>query len=337
MPRIKNNNSIDSGEAVGIVAAQSLGEPGTQMTMRTFHYAGVAEQVPLGLPRLIELVDARREPSKTLTDIYLENDMEKNYKAVEELAKALEYISIEDVCSIVENFSKKELRITVDSEFAQANGITIRDIAKKIRQSMGNAGKVKYKSNHIMVRIDTAYQKLRRLSMKIKAIPLKGIRGLSKATVINDERNGIYFIRCGGSNINEIKKIEGVDYSRIYTNNVREIEKHFGIEAARNALLKEIRQVMDLQGLPVDARHIMLIADAMCMRGAIEPVGRHGLSGRKSSVLARAAFEETVKHLVNASIKGEEDPLSGVTENIIIGQTIKLGTGKVRLVMKEME
>jgi DNA-directed RNA polymerase subunit A" len=152
--------------------------------------------------------------------------------------------------------------------------------------------------------------------------------------VIKDEKSGVYFIRVGGSNINELKKLERIDFSRLYTNNVRDIEKHFGIEAARNALFKEIKQVMDLQGLPVDVRHIMLISDAMCSRGTIEPVGRHGLSGRKFSVLARAAFEETVKHLVNASIKGEEDPLNGVTENIIIGQSIKLGTGKVRLVMR---
>ena len=89
-----------------------------------------------------------------------------------------------------------------------------------------------------------------------------------------------------------------------------------------------------MQRLDVDIRHIMLLADAMCMDGIVKPVGRHGLSGEKASILARAAFEETIKHLINASIKGEEDKLVGVTENIIIGQPIPMGTGTVRLSMK---
>ncbi|MEM3364576.1 MAG: DNA-directed RNA polymerase subunit A'' [Candidatus Micrarchaeia archaeon] len=326
---------IDSGEAVGIIAAQSLGEPGTQMTMRTFHYAGVAEQVPTGLPRLIELVDARKEPAQSLTDIYLDDEYVKDKKKNEEVAAALELVSLSDVCTVTENFAKKELRIKVDTAFAQSKGITVRDIISKIKESLGKTGKIKSKKDQILLCINTTYQKLRRITMKVKTIPLKGVKGLSKATVVHNEKTGEYFIRAGGFNLHDLKKVEHVNYARVYTNNVREIEKHFGIEAGRNALLKEIKQVMDLQGLSVDVRHIMLLADAMCSRGYIEPVGRHGLSGRKSSVLARAAFEETVKHLVNASIEGEEDHLNGVTENIIIGQTVKLGTGKVRLIMRQ--
>ncbi|MCX8205903.1 MAG: DNA-directed RNA polymerase subunit A'' [Candidatus Micrarchaeota archaeon] len=335
MPKIKQDSSIDAGEAVGIIAAQSLGEPGTQMTMRTFHYAGVAEQVPLGLPRLIELVDARREPAKALMDIYLEHEHRKDAKMAQKIASEIEYVTIGDLCSVVENFQKKELRITVDTEYASSKGIKTADVVKKMREALGKEGKIMTKKNLIMLRLNSNCQKMRKTSMKIRAVQMKGIRGLARATIIKDEKTGEYFIRVGGSNISELKKVDGIDFSRIYTNNIRDIEKHFGIEAARNALVKEIKQVMDLQGLPVDIRHIMLIADAMCARGTVEPVGRHGLSGGKFSVLARAAFEETIKHLVNASIRGEEDPLNGVTENIIIGQTVKLGTGKVRLAMKE--
>ncbi len=325
---------IDSGEAVGIVAAQSLGEPGTQMTMRTFHYAGVAEQVPTGLPRLIELVDARREPAQPLTDIYLIPRYVKDKKKNEEVAIALEHVSLSDVCTVTENFVRKELRIKVDLKFAQSKGITVKNIISMLRLQLDKIGKIKSKRDQILLHVDTTYAKLRKITLKVKAVSLKGVKGLNRATVVHSEKTGEYFIRAGGFNMHDVKKVDDLDYGRLYSNNVREIEKHFGIEAARNAMLKEIKQVMDLQGLLVDVRHLMLISDAMCARGSVEPVGRHGLSGRKSSVLARAAFEETVKHLVNASIEGQEDPLNGVTENIIIGQTVKLGTGKVRLVMR---
>ncbi len=334
MPKIKNDKSIDIGEAVGIVAAQSLGEPGTQMTMRTFHYAGVAEHVPLGLPRLIELVDARKEPKQALMDIHLKPDVASNKEDVIRIARDVEELNLKDVAQITDFFAKKEIRIVLDEGYLKSVNLAVDDVVKMIKKTVGSNGKVKSRGAQVIVRMDTTYQKMRRMSVRLRALHVKGIKGLSKATVIYDDKKGEYFIRVGGHNLNDVKKVEGVDLSRVYTNSVREIEKHFGIEAARSALIYEIKQVMDLQGLDVNIRHIMLLADAMCLRGYLEPVGRHGLSGRKASVLARAAFEETVKHLVNASIKGEEDPLNGVTENIIIGQTIKLGTGKVKLKMR---
>ncbi len=125
-----------------------------------------------------------------------------------------------------------------------------------------------------------------------------------------------------------------VDPKRVYTNNIKELERVYGIEAARNAILRETKDVLDMQGLFVDIRHIMLIADAMTYCGEIKSIGRHGLSGEKVGVLGRAAFEETIKHLINASSFAEEEKLIGVTENIIVGQTVPVGTGKIRLVMK---
>ena len=88
------------------------------------------------------------------------------------------------------------------------------------------------------------------------------------------------------------------------------------------------------QGLDdVNIRHLMLVADIMTNNGEIESIGRHGISGNKDSVLARAAFEVTVNHLLDAAIHGEVDELDGVTENVIVGKPIKLGTGDVDLRM----
>jgi len=71
----------------------------------------------------------------------------------------------------------------------------------------------------------------------------------------------------------------------------------------------------------------------MTASGEAEQIGRHGISGGKSSVLARAAFEITVPNIVDASVRGESDSLNGVTENVIVGQSIPIGTGLVELFM----
>jgi len=131
----------------------------------------------------------------------------------------------------------------------------------------------------------------------------------------------------------KVLDIEGIDPTRTVTNHIHEIAKTLGIEAARNVIINEAKGVLEEQGLDVDIRHVMLVADIMTATGEVRQIGRHGISGEKSSVLARAAFEITVPNLVEASIKGESDPLKGVTENVIVGQSIPIGTGLVDLYM----
>ena len=89
--------------------------------------------------------------------------------------------------------------------------------------------------------------------------------------------------------------------------------------------------------MDVDIRHVMLVADIMTSTGAVQQIGRHGISGKKSSVLARAAFEITIPNIVEAAVTGESDPLAGVTENVIVGQSIPIGTGLVELYMSISE
>jgi DNA-directed RNA polymerase subunit A" len=143
-----------------------------------------------------------------------------------------------------------------------------------------------------------------------------------------------YYVYTEGSNLSEVLKVPGVDFTRTKTNNIYEIFEVLGIEAARNAIIAEIQNVLDEQGLEVDRRHIMVLADAMCLEGEIQQIGRHGITGEKASVLARASFEVTTGHLLEAAREGEKDMLNGVTENVIVGQPIPLGTGIVDLIMK---
>ncbi|MFH0884733.1 MAG: hypothetical protein V1861_03415, partial [Candidatus Micrarchaeota archaeon] len=173
---------------------------------------------------------------------------------------------------------------------------------------------------------------VRRLTQKVRDSIVRGVPGIFKAVVIKGQDE--YFVRAGGFNVIGASEHAAVDSKRIYTNNIKEMERVYGIEAARNAIVRETKDVMDMQKLFVDIRHIMLIADAMTYGGSVKSIGRHGLSGEKVGVLGRAAFEETIKHLINASAFAEEEKLIGVTENIIVGQTVPVGTGKIKLVMK---
>jgi len=306
------------GEAVGTVAAQSIGEPGTQMTLRTFHYAGVAElSVPLGLPRLIEIIDAKRSPKNAMMTIYLNEKYNKDKKAAEEIANKLQEKFFHDVSNIRIDIDKKQLRIETKDPDARR---IIEGIASKKR---GDTFIITKKS----------ISDLKKLMDRLERKRISGIKGIKRAFV--RESNNEYVIYTEGSNLKSVLNIEGVDRKRTTTNDIFQIYETLGIEAARNSIVIEAMNVLKDQNLDVDIRHIMLVADQMTVTGELQAVGRQGISGAKESVLARAAFEETEKHILNAAIYGEIDSLDGVAENIIIGQPIPVGTGTVELVVKE--
>ena len=180
-----------------------------------------------------------------------------------------------------------------------------------------------------------SYHELLRLEEKVSSkLAVKGINGIKRAIVRKDDADGEYIIYTEGSALKKVLEVPGVDFRRTTTNNIAEIAEVLGIEAARNAIIEEMMETLDEQGLDVDARHVTLIADAMTMEGEVKSIGRHGLAGGKSSVLSRAAFEVTVDNLLAAALHGERDELRGVTENVIVGQPIKLGTGAIELVAR---
>ena len=330
----KSKFRVDAGEAVGVVAAQSIGEPGTQMTMRTFHYAGVAEQVPTGLPRLIEIVDARKEPKKPLMDIYVLGKYEDNAEKCGQLATSLEEITLNKIAFIREKMSAKEIIVEVEEEMIKEKRLDLDHIRKKLKEVVGGEVRQGDSKNEFRIMFkNSTLRAIRRIMNKMRETHLSGVKGITRAVVLKSGP-GKHFIRTSGTNLAEVLKLDWAQTDKCYTNNMMEVQKVLGIEAARNAIVKEVKQVLESQKMDVNERHIALLADAMTMDGQIKSVGRHGLSGQKAGVLARAAFEETIKHLINAAVTGEEDKLIGVTENIIIGQTIPVGTGIVRLAIK---
>ena len=326
---------VEPCEAVGVVAAQSIGEPGTQMTMRTFHYAGVAEiNVTLGLPRLIEIVDARKIPSTPTMTIRLTPDYAHDRDLAREVAWAIESTSILNLGSVATDLAEMNVLIELNPGPMEQRKITAEEVAEKLREETGLAADQK-ENLIVMAPEEPSYRELLQLVEKIKKISLKGIEGI-KRVVIRKEGDE-YVLYTEGSALRKIMQFDGIDPNRTKTNNINEIAEVLGIEAGRNAIINEATDTLREQGLSVDVRHIMLVADIMTVDGEVKQIGRHGVSGEKASVLARAAFEVTVNHILDAAVRGDVDDLRGVTENVIVGQPIQLGTGDVQLVAKRFE
>lgn len=327
-------HKIDPNESAGIIAAQSIGEPGTQMTMRTFHYAGVAEMnVTLGLPRLIEIVDARRIPSTPIMEIHLDPSVRDDTETVRQIATNIEDTEVIHVSDVATDIANMRVIAQLDMKKLVRKNLTPEQVLKKLKSARGLKGLVEMGKDgkSVIVKCDeSSYRKLQKIYEDVKNCSLKGIPGIVRA-VIRRMGNG-YVIYTEGSNIAEVLKIDKVDKKRTTTNSIMEIYEVLGIEAGRNAIIHEASRTLEEQGLAVDIRHIMLVADLMTNDGDVKAIGRHGISGRKSSVLARAAFEITSTHLLRAAIMGESDPLEGVAENIIVGQPVTLGTGAVKLI-----
>jgi DNA-directed RNA polymerase subunit A" len=327
-------NRIDPSEACGIVGAQSIGEPGTQMTMRTFHYAGVAEiNVTLGLPRLIEIVDARSVPSTPMMNIYLIDEYKTNAEKAKKVANQIEITELNDIADLQADLTNLMITIKPDETVLKNKGLTLDDALDAV-QKIRKIDAKKQKNKNIKVSLDNPnYKTLLDIYEKLKNLKVKGVDGIKRIIIRNEPVEG-YVIYSEGSNLEDVLQIEGVDPYRTETNDIQAVGRVLGIEAARNMIIQEAHNTLSEQGLNVDKRHIMLVSDLMTADGEIKAIGRHGISGEKTSVLSRAAFEITVNHLLHASRRGEIDNLEGVAENIIVGQPVNLGTGAVELVMK---
>jgi DNA-directed RNA polymerase subunit A" len=331
------NALVEPGEAVGTIAAQSIGEPGTQMTLKTFHYAGVAEfNVTQGLPRLIEIVDARRNPSTPITEVYLDDEHKKDVDKAKEVARKIELTTVENITSNIRiDLASLQIIIELDEEMLEDKGLQAEYVAEVIGKKRRTDVELDGNTINIDPNMDNI-KDLQKVTGKIREMPVKGLVDIKRTQINREPETGEYVIYTEGTDFVKTLRIPGVDQTRIYTNHTHEIEHTLGIEAARNAIIKEALKVLEEQGLDVDIRHITLVADLMTTTGELRQIGRHGISGEKASVLARASFEITVRHLLEACLHGEIDPLKGISENVIVGQVIPVGTGSIDLLMNPL-
>ena len=315
----------------------------THNTMNTFHYAGVAEiDVTQGLPRLIELVDARKTPDTPMMTIHLEEEYAKDRERAHEVVWAIESTKILSLGDVSTNVADMVVQIDLNEETLLERwptAETVDEVVEEIAETIEDALGVETVTQGTVVQFgpdQPSYRELLQLVDRLRDVVFKGIEEVTRVVIRKEQLDDgeEFVLYTEGSAFGDVLEIEGVDATRTTCNNIHEIYEELGIEAAREAIINETTETLEEQGLDdVNVRHMMLVADIMTNRGEIESIGRHGISGSKDSVLARAAFEVTVNHLLSAAIHGERDDLNGVIENVIVGKPVSIGTGDVDLRM----
>jgi DNA-directed RNA polymerase, subunit A'''' len=334
---------VDPLDPVGTVSAQSIGEPGTQMTMNTFHYAGVAEiDVTQGLPRLIELVDARKEPDTPMMTVHLDDEYATDRERAHEVVWSIESTKILALGDVSTNVADMLVQINLNEETLLERWPRVDDevaVAAEIADTIEDGLGVEVTQDGTLLEFGPerpSYRDLLQLVERLREIVFKGIEEIDRVVIRKEDYDtgDEFVLYTEGSSLGDVLGIEGVDASRTSCNNIHEIYSELGAEAARESIINETMDTLEEQGLDdVNVRHLMLVADIMTNDGEIQSIGRHGISGSKDSVLARAAFEVTVNHLLDAAIQGEADELDGVIENVIAGKPVAIGTGDVDLRM----
>ena len=324
---LHSGKDILPGEAIGILTAQSFGEPSTQMALNVFHFAGVAEmQVTSGLPRLIEIFDARRTPSTPEMEIYLTKDS-NDEKSARVFAEKIKEVKLKDIVKEIKiNFSDKKIEALVDNESVRRVHSSLPTIVKRLNENGKINNKCKIVGNTFIFEAkELNFKEIYKLKERIKNTQISGISGISQILVV--KREGDYVILTAGNNLKEVITFKEVDVSRTISNDIHEVSDVFGVEVARATIMREIEKVINSQGLDIDERHLKLISDAMTSEGIVKGITRMGIIFQKSSILARASFETPINQFVNATLKENKDELNSVIENIILNQPVPVGTG----------
>ena len=326
------NMQYEPGEAIGIVAAQSLSEPATQLTMETYHQAGGAQvSLTAGLPRLIEIVDARREPDTPSMDVYLHDDYQSREDAMR-VARKLREVKFEDlVVKDTIDIMGLEVEFELNPDLLEDYEIDRGDVKSRVKDDVRKAS-IEFDGNTaVLTSQDDDYdlRDLKDMKNDVEEARIKGLKGIDQVVVNEDD--GEWRLQTAGTALRKTLKIEEVDETRTVSNHLFEIERVLGIEALRERIIQETNETLEAQGIGVNDRHIMLLADMMTKDGELKGATRYGIVGDKDSIIARSVFEETKKHLREGTLGGEQDPLEGVVENIVTGQPVPVGTGIVNL------
>lgn len=396
--------AVNPGEMVGVLAAQSIGEPATQMTLNTFHFAGVSSKnVTLGVPRLKEILNVAKNIKTPSMTVYQEEGNSGNQESAKLLRSAVEHTTLRSVTETTEIYYDPEIQSTVieadrdmvesyfilpggdvEESFRQSKwllriilgrralldkGLTVQDVAAKIKESYAKDLAVIFSDDNAdeqVVRIRMMQDSksdedddleedlmLKRLENHIlDTLTLRGVPGIERAflntrTKLRLAEDGAlvmlkddplckeWFLDTSGSSLGQVLTIPGVDTTRTYSNSFIEVFEVFGIEATRSALMRELTQVLAFDGSYVNHRHLALLVDVMTSRGHLMAITRHGINRADTGALMRCSFEETVEILLEAAACGELDDCRGVSENVMLGQLAPLGTGELEVFLDQ--
>ena len=398
---------VQPGEMVGALAAQSIGEPATQMTLNTFHYAGVSSKnVTLGVPRLKEIINVSKRPKTPSLTVYLKQEFAHDSEAAKSVQSLLEHTTLRSVTLLTEIWydpiqppdapratvveedeefvssyyempdeeidisliSPWVLRIELDREAMSDKLLSMEDITKRISREFGesevhvicnddNADKLVIR---VRIVIDGAkpgggqeegaeeeedYHFLKKIEhMLLSEMTLRGVEGIKRVFMREPKRETInkttgqlemsteWVLDTEGVNLSAVMCADRkIDHTRTTSNDIVEIIRILGVEACRQALLGELRAVIEFDGSYVNYRHLAILCDVMTYRGHLLAVTRHGINRVETGALMRCSFEETVEILMEAAVYAETDRVKGVSENIMLGQLAPLGTGEFEL------
>src|SRR3989344_102039 len=303
------NSKIHPGEAIGIITAERFGEPGTQMTLNVFHFAGVAEvSVSSGLPRIIELFDARKTIKTPGMYIYLNSPNNKDPKKVRKVASLIKQVKLREIATDF-SIDIANLNINVELNRKKMRDLSMSDdrLLQVLTENIKDA-QFRITNDKLVIKLKSQEKELQtiyKLKEKIKDTYISGVENIEYVLPVKDGNE--FIILTSGTNLKDVLKIKEVDGTRTRTNDIFEIYKVLGIEATRQAIINETTKIYEDQCLDIDVRHIMLIADIITNAGKIKGITRSGITSEKESVLARASFETPIKHIINASLIGEVD------------------------------
>lgn len=370
----------EPGHAVGAVGAQSIGEPGTQMTLKTFHFAGVAGMsITQGVPRIKEIIGASKKISTPVIECELVNN--NSMHAAKAVKGKMEKTFISDIISYIDDewlpdVAKITMKLDMKALKEMQLGITVKDIADAIIKA--KKLKLKIEADDLRVGQDTIEVIVQntwhdaaaaRKAAKVRAVavekgvsmsageessadfqlrinflkrllpkvPVSGYPEAARAIIqtTEDEKNkGVYTnkVLVEGYGLRACMTTPGVIGTKAYTNSVMECKDVLGIEAARKTIAREIAAVM--KDMNIDPRHMDLLADVMTYKGDVLGITRHGLAKMRDSVLQLASFEKTPDHLFDAAAGMKKDAIEGVSECIIMGQSMSMGTGAFQVVRR---
>lgn len=341
---------VEPGTAVGAIGAQSIGEPGTQMTLKTFHFAGVASMnVTLGVPRIKEIINASKTISTPIIKASLANDQDEHAARI--VKGRVEKTLLRDISEYMEDvYTAEGAFITVKIDLDVVDKLQLHLTLRQIADSIAYHSKLKIspfdvavdsKKASILVKFDAANPsdsggKSTKLysSQLLRALPdivVCGFPEISRA-VINIKNDNSKELLVEGYGLRNVMTTDGVIGSETMTNHILEMRQVLGIEAARSSIINEINTTMSSHGMSVDPRHIQLLGDVMTFKGDVLGITRFGLAKMRDSVLQLASFEKTTDHLFDAAFFMKTDNVEGVSECIILGQSMHIGTGAIGLV-----
>jgi DNA-directed RNA polymerase III subunit RPC1 len=247
------------------------------------------------------------------------------------------YISIELDMEAIE-----QLKLSIDvysvrrAILSGVRGVTRNAVLRSLHDSnvlikKGSKSKLriqvpKIKSGGIVA---TGYFAMQMLKSALPNVIVQGIPTVSRAVINESDKAGTasYNLLMEGYGLQEVMGSPGIDGLYTTTNHILEVEQVLGVEAARTQISAEIQNIMTAYGIGIDSRHLLLLSDVMTFKGEVLGITRFGVSKMRESVLMLASFEKTTDHLFDAAVHGRVDAIVGVSECIIMGMEVPVGTG----------